>query len=390
MLQPTGNHARLVYSVLRGTGHDAAAPEHVRRSWMRCVHEYGLDPESRVQPAVLSRQEFAAHKERNAGLVAFADAEMGRLYRQLAGSGHSIILTDRDGVLLSYYGDPSFRGAATRAGLLPGALWSERAGGTNGMGTCLLERRPLIVHRDQHFLARNTGLTCCAAPIFDHRGELMAVLDASGESDRAQQHTLVLVTMSAQMIESRLFLHRFRDAFVVRFHSRPELLGTSSEGILALDAAGAVAAADRNALFQLGCKAKDELIGAPLERAFNVSLPALVGRSRRSSFHPSPIYEARQGGRFFAVAQEPQPADFADLAQEPCSGAGRAASAAAPDGTESLNALERAEREALLEELERARGNISHVARKLGMGRNTVYRTMQRLGIRWPKRAPAH
>src|SRR5712691_4323645 len=308
MLQPSGNHARLVYSVIRGTSRDADAPEHVKRSWLRCLDEYGLDPESNAPPAVVSRQELMVRKERSLELVSFADAEMAHLYRQLAGSGHSIILTDRDGVLLSYYGDPSFKGAASRAGLVPGAVWSERYGGTNGMGTCLLERRPLIVHREQHFLTRNTGLTCCAAPIFDHRSELVAVLDASGESDRAQQHTLVLVNMSAQMIENRLFLHRFRDAFVVRFHSRPELVGTWSEGIIALDPAGAIAAADRNALFQLGCKTGDDLIGAPLERVFNISLPALIGRSRRKSFHPLPLYEARHGGRFFAVAQEPEAA----------------------------------------------------------------------------------
>jgi len=208
--------------------------------------------------------------------------------------------------LLSYHGDPSFKRAASRAGLVPGAAWSERHGGTNGMGTCLLERAPLIIHRDQHFLARNTGLTCCAAPVFDHRGELIAVLDASGESDRAQQHTLVLVNMSAQMIENRLFLHRFRDAFVVRFHSRPELVGTWSEGIIALDLSGAIVAVDRNALFQLGYKRAEDLINAPLERVFNISLPALVERSHRKSFHALPIYEARHRGRVFAVAQEPE------------------------------------------------------------------------------------
>src|SRR5882724_1652119 len=305
MPQPDGHHARLVYSVIRGTSPDAAAPEHVRRSWQRCVDEYGLDPESKAQPVLVPHQELLVRKEQNLELVSLADAEMAHLYGQLAGSGHSIILTDRDGVLLSYYGDPSFKGAASRAGLVPGAVWSERYGGTNGMGTCLLERAPLIVHRNQHFLARNTGLTCCAAPIFDHRSELAAVLDASGESDRAQQHTLVLVNMSAQMIENRLFLNRFRDAFVVRFHSRPELVGTWGEGIIALDAAGAIAALDRNALFQLGCKGASELLGAPLERVFNISLSALVGRSQKKSFHALPIYETRHGGRFFAVAQAP-------------------------------------------------------------------------------------
>jgi transcriptional regulator of acetoin/glycerol metabolism len=256
MLQPTGTHARFIYSVIRGTARDdgAKAPEHVKRSWLRCVNEYGLDPQSNAEAVVVSREAILLCKEQNAELVSFADTEMAHLYQQLAGSGHSIILTDREGVLLSYYGDPSFKRAASRAGLVLGAVWSERHGGTNGMGTCLFERAPVIIHRDQHFLTRNTGLTCCAAPVFDHRGELVAVLDASGESDRAQQHTLVLVNMSAQMIENRLFLHQFRDAFVVRFHSRPELVGTWSEGIIALGLDGAIVAVDRDAMFQLGCK----------------------------------------------------------------------------------------------------------------------------------------
>ncbi|HEY4212167.1 MAG TPA: sigma-54-dependent Fis family transcriptional regulator [Steroidobacteraceae bacterium] len=308
MLQPIGSHTRYIQSVLRGTSREdsASTPDYVKRSWLRCLNQYRLDPQSQREPYVLPREERLARKEQNLELVSFADAEMAHLYHQLAGSGYSIILTDRDGVLLDYYGDLSFRNAAFRTGLVLGAVWSEEYGGTNGMGTCLIERAPLVIHRDQHFFSRNTGLTCCAAPIFDYRGELVAVLDASGESDRAQQHTLVLVNMSAQMIENRLFLNRFKDAFVVRFHSRPELVGTWGEGILALDAGGTIAALDRNALFQLGFKSATDLIGAPLERVFNISLSALVGRSQKKSFHALPIYETRHGGRFFAIAQAPQ------------------------------------------------------------------------------------
>jgi transcriptional regulator of acetoin/glycerol metabolism len=116
-----GSHARLVHSVIRGTSPSANAPEHVMRSWLRCVDEYGLDPESSAQPAVLSQQEFVARKEQSLELMSFADTELAHLHRQLAGSGHSIILTDRDGVLLSYYGDPSFRHAAASATAAPTA-----------------------------------------------------------------------------------------------------------------------------------------------------------------------------------------------------------------------------------------------------------------------------
>src|SRR2546426_4618079 len=91
MPQPDGHHARLVYSVIRGASPGAATPEHVRRSWKRCVDEYGLDPESKAQPVLVSHQELLVRKEQNLELVSLADAEMAHLYRQLAGSGHSII-----------------------------------------------------------------------------------------------------------------------------------------------------------------------------------------------------------------------------------------------------------------------------------------------------------
>src|SRR2546428_10273267 len=143
---PNGDHARLVYSVIRGASPDAAAPEHVRRSWQRCVDEYGLDPESKAQPVLVPHQELLVRKEQNLELVSLADAEMAHLHGQLAGSGHSIILTDRDGVLLSYRGDPRFRGAAPRTGLPPGAFGSGAYGGTKARGTGFLRRRARMLH----------------------------------------------------------------------------------------------------------------------------------------------------------------------------------------------------------------------------------------------------
>jgi len=44
----------------------------------------------------------------------------------------------------------------------------------------------------------------------------------------------------------------------------------------------------------------------------------------------------------------------------------------------------------LLRELDLEHGNISHVARKLGVGRNTLYRKMHRLHIKWPVKKPLH
>ena len=277
----------------------------ITRSWIRCLNDYQLDPGTCAEPEVVAPVELQERQARLADVQAVAKVEMANLYQQLAGSGYAIMLTDREGVLLNYFGDPAFTHAASKTGLAQGAVWSERVQGTNGMGTCLVERRPITVHRDEHYLSRNIGLSCAAAPIFDHEGELVGVLDASGESRLAQQHTLALVCMSVQMIENRVFLHQFRHDYILRFHNRPEFVGTLHEGAIALNTEGKVLAASRGALFQLGFSTPGEIVGRDIGELFNVTFPGLVDSSVRRAFHPVPIFEVRNSARFFAVVYQP-------------------------------------------------------------------------------------
>ncbi|HBF51543.1 MAG TPA: sigma-54-dependent Fis family transcriptional regulator [Massilia sp.] len=300
-------HVKRVRSVVQdriGNDH-LGTVNRITRSWIRCLNDYQLDPGTCAEPEVVAPVELQERQARLADVQAVAKIEMANLYQQLAGSGYAIMLTDREGVLLNYFGDPAFTHAASKTGLAQGAVWSERVQGTNGMGTCLVERRPITVHRDEHYLSRNIGLSCAAAPIFDHEGDLVGVLDASGESRLAQQHTLALVCMSVQMIENRVFLHQFRHDYILRFHNRPEFVGTLHEGAIALNAEGKVLAASRGALFQLGFNSPAEIAGRDIGDLFNVTFPGLVDSSVRRAFHPVPIFEVRNSARFFAVVYQP-------------------------------------------------------------------------------------
>jgi transcriptional regulator of acetoin/glycerol metabolism len=307
MLKFAVEHVKRVRSVVQDrNGSDRIlAPNRITQSWVRCLNEYKLDPGTCAEPEVLPASELRERQERLADVLAVAKVEMANLYQQLAGSGYAIMLTDREGVLLNYFGDPAFTHAASKTGLMQGAVWSERVQGTNGMGTCLVERRPITVHQDEHYLSRNIGLSCAAAPIFDHGGELVGVLDASGESRLAQQHTLALVSMSVQMIENRVFLHQFRHDYILRFHNRPEFVGTLSEGAIALSITGKVLAATRCALFQLGLSDRADIVGRDITELFNITFSGLVDSSVRKAFHPVPIFENRNGARFFAVVYQP-------------------------------------------------------------------------------------
>ncbi len=298
-------HGGLVTSTVRGCGTNATpVTDCIVQSWKRCLDEYDLDPERRPEPVLVDRSDLKERQEKSCRLVEIARSEMTNLYQQVAGSGHSILLTDHDGVVLNYVGDPMFTSTAVKTALQTGAVWSEKTQGTNGMGTCLVEKRPLIIHQDEHFFTKNTRLTCSAAPIFDPTGELVAVLDASGESRQAQQHTMVLVNMSAQLIENRIFLCKMRDNYILRFHSRPEFISTLGEGVIAFDETGRIQAANRSALFQLDMK---DIIGRPFEELFNLRTNNALGNAHNQAMVPLPLRDASQGRRFYASFQPPNP-----------------------------------------------------------------------------------
>ena len=186
---------------------------------------------------------------------------------------------------------------------MAGAVWSERFQGTNGMGTCLQAERPLMIHQDDHYFFRNTGLTCAAAPILDWRGKVLAVLDASGRADRVPRHVLDLVNMSVLEIENRIFIREYAKFRLLFVHTRPEFVRTLYKGIIAVDTDCRVVAASRNAMAQLGT-GPDEMVGQPLDSLFNLSFESLLRNSQKNgaSQTPAMAFDARHGRRFFAVA----------------------------------------------------------------------------------------
>ncbi|TKB07352.1 MAG: GAF domain-containing protein, partial [Mesorhizobium sp.] len=98
-------------------------------------------------------------------------------------------------------------------GLWTGSIWNEESQGTNGIGTCLVEQRALTIHRDQHFHTRNTGLSCTTAPIYDHRGELVAALDVSSCRADLTEAFANLISVAVVDAVRRIEAENFRMAF---------------------------------------------------------------------------------------------------------------------------------------------------------------------------------
>jgi sigma-54 dependent transcriptional regulator, acetoin dehydrogenase operon transcriptional activator AcoR len=303
-LHDSHRHTDRIFEVVRGGLHEPAK-DVVTESWRRCLNDYQLHPDKPRMPSFLARVELEEHRARCADVIACARYEMTTLYQQLGDAESAVVLTDTNGVIVHMVSSPEFASQVGPLGLRVGGVWSETEAGTNGMGTCLAAAGPVTVQREDHFFTQFTQLTCSAVPVFDPSGDIAAVLDVTSRSSLMQQHLLVLLGMTARMIENRLIDQRFRNAHPLHFHSRPEFVYTLHEGKLAVDDDGRILAANRSALFQLGMQSMEEVRSRRIEDLFQTSLEDMLARSSSSSFHPVVTYRANAALRFFAVMRRP-------------------------------------------------------------------------------------
>ncbi|SBR48210.1 MULTISPECIES: sigma-54-dependent Fis family transcriptional regulator [unclassified Halomonas] len=220
----------------------------IRRSWLRCLNEYQLDP-TRPRPArVVPQQTLIEHRESVDELLHVARAGVDQLYQQIAQLGYVLLLTDHRGITVEFRGDPNQDQQLRRAGLYLGADWDERFAGTCAVGTCLHDRQAIICHRQEHFDASHISLTCTAAPIADPQGNVIAVLDISAlqspTQHESQNFSLSLVTLYARMIEDAYFLQRYRDCLMVRLDTSREFVHVNGRGLIAIEENGQVIAAN--------------------------------------------------------------------------------------------------------------------------------------------------
>lgn len=298
----------------------AAAQSALAASWSRSLLKHRLDPDGR--PAIERRDERDVTRARDklGAMAPIASSVMDRLFAAVGESGCSVVLTDRTGLIVERRGKPGDDDSFRAWGLWTGSDWSEAREGTNGIGTCLVEQRPVSIHGDEHFYGANAAMSCMGAPVFDHEGELAGVLDISScRAEVADSFTALLthaVAQAARQIEAENFQAAFAQSRII--------MGPSAQ-----ENGPVLLAADRD----------DLLIGAT-RRARKA-----YGLSAQSFASPKPVRDIL----------------YAD--------------APAAD----LDAAERAE---LRRALAHAGGNSAQAARDLGISRATLYRRMARLGMR--------
>lgn len=260
-----------------------ALPSDISDSWLRSMSS-GIDPLASPDRFMLTNMDMRITEERHASLIRFAKPELELLFDQVAGSNFMVALGSPEGVVLETLVDTQFAESEAGRFVVRGSIWTEELRGTNALGMCLSTKRVAQVYGGEHFLRAHADVACISAPIFDGRGGLAGILDASSRSTVRQQHTAALVQMSASNIENCLLRSANDNRIVLQFHPRPEYLGTLSVGMLVMNEDFSIHAINRRGeVFLAGT---NSLIGTKFDSVFeqrfeDVALGLVKGETLR-------------------------------------------------------------------------------------------------------------
>jgi transcriptional regulator of acetoin/glycerol metabolism len=316
-MKPIKTHIDKVLSASQSASEPARSP--LVASWCRSIKVHGLDPGQSAPPERIDATSLSHRRQAMEQFLQVAAPKLDQLFGLVGQSGCAVLLCDAEGVVLDQRCRDADRAVFQSWGLWQGANWSETAEGTNGIGTCLAEKRRVIIHRDEHFMARNTAMSCLDAPIYGPDGQLVGALDvSSARSDQTEAFNRLIAAMVAQTAR-QIEADNFRAAFPGARILHADADDTEAATLLAVDADDIVIGATRGARRAFGMVASGPILPIPASDLF--------GRG------------------------------------------------------EGLRGFEKAERAAVIRALTRAGGNVSQAARALGVGRATLYRRMKRLGI---------
>ena len=244
------NHVARVLSVANHVA-DVDASSRIENSWRRCLISHKLDPARQGPPQTLTASEVRHVAEPLEETIRLLTPELDDLARVLRDAGYCVNLADANATMLfSRLPGESDARMFMDWKIYTGSNFAETSVGTNGLGTCLAEQKPILVHRDEHFRAQWHMFSCAVAPLFDQAGRLAGAVNITScreDLERTAHQLALAVTMEAtRRMEGAIFRGHFRNAWIAT------VPGDGGSGLLAYDDDRRIVGACRSARALLG------------------------------------------------------------------------------------------------------------------------------------------
>lgn len=219
----------------------ATLPPAILLSWRRCRDVHDLDP---VHPSGRTHQQRGRATPRYGGVYAQLGAVAAAIVQDVGGCLATV--TDADAQILASWCARGLGEHAADGRFEPQVQWSESVGGTNGMGTALLQSQPIAVRGPEHWRQDMHEWYCLGLAV--HDPVTARPIGALNVSARVEERVTGLAARLAAELETarRYLRHRARrEAMAVaeRFSAENS---RRPGNVLGLDLVGNIIAASQN------------------------------------------------------------------------------------------------------------------------------------------------
>lgn len=232
--------------------------DEIQLSWKRS--RQALVPIDRIEIPFGELDDDAAR------LLRVASPVLEQFASNLDGTSFSLVLADREGrVLGTWAGERAVRKHLSSLSIDLGFVLSEANAGTNGIGTVLEDRRPVVVWGHEHYVEPFRHLVCAGAPVYNPvTGHFAGVLDIASPNNNWSEMVAASLAQLRQALERELADRASTtqrlvfEMFVARCHETTSAVAALSEQYMLTNAAAAdlLAPADQTMLWtELGQRA---------------------------------------------------------------------------------------------------------------------------------------
>jgi len=227
-------------------------------SWKRCLSQQ-VNPEMH-QPEFLTTEEVEHRLQTHQEWIEAIQPVIASVDDLIEISKYVIAFIDREGFVLTIYGNPNLKEVLQKLNFRVGANWNERFTGTTAVGIALATGQPSHVFHAEHYCQRLHEFTCTAVPIRDpFSQELIGVLDFVAYIQDHQPHAMGMALQMGRCVELEIYRERNeRDEFF-RECSTQLTLDHMERGVVILDSNDRIRRANLKALEYLNVESDDLL-----------------------------------------------------------------------------------------------------------------------------------
>jgi hypothetical protein len=271
-------------------------------SWQRCRDQYRVDPLLSEAPAAVTEVHHSLEHD-----VVFAELgfRAAAIVHEVSKFG-IVIIADANGRVLAEWGDKATLAVAAGTGLAPWYCWSETAVGTNGIGTALGTRNPLVIRKEEHWCQAFHDWTCAGVAVRDVVSkEPIASLNISTlRSDMPASANTWLANAAAHTQSKLRMCARSGGAELLGAYNHAR--ARSANALAAVDIGGKVVVADEMASIPLGVPSNSPAVDPAVR--WNPRLPAFIEAIRYASKQASHNPDWTGSTQIFThLADEPSP-----------------------------------------------------------------------------------